>query len=56
MEFRVKIKENEYFWGGPVGCGTDMPVTKDSKYERDFRTWAHNQMMPLFVSSCGRYT
>ena len=26
MEFRVKIKENEYFWGGPVGCGTDIAI------------------------------
>ena len=55
MKFKVKIKENEYFWGGPVGCGTDMPINKDSKYDRDFRAWAHNQMMPLFVSTEGRY-
>ncbi len=55
MEFRLKIKENEYFWGGAVGCGTDMPIGKDSDYYRDFRTWAHNQMMPFFISTEGRY-
>ena len=55
MEFRIKIKENEYFWGGAVGNGTDMPINKHSKYCQDFRHDASNQMMPLFLSSEGRY-
>ena len=55
MILRVEIKENEYFWCGEVNSGTDMPINKESKYDRDFRTYAHNQMMPLVLSSLGRY-
>ncbi len=32
-----------------------MPIFKDSSYSRDYRTRAHNQFMPLFISSRGRY-
>lgn len=55
MEFRVKIKNNEHFWGGAVADGTSMPISKDSTYSNDFRNDAHNQFMPLFLSSLGRY-
>ena len=55
MELRVKIKENEYFWGGAVADGTSMPISIGSDYSRDFRSDAHNQFMPLFLSSMGRY-
>ena len=55
MLFRLKIKENEYFWGGAVSDGADMPINKNSLYSRDFRNDAHNQFMPLFLSSLGRY-
>lgn len=55
MLFKTKIKENEYFWGGEVASGTQMPISATSNYCRDFRADAHNQMMPLFLSSQGRY-
>lgn len=55
MLFKVKIRENECFWGGAVADGLGMPISKDSTYSMDFREDAHNQMMPLFLSSDGRY-
>ena len=55
MFFKTKILENEYFWGGDVNSGYDMPIGKDSTYSRDFRYRAHNQFMPMFISSKGRY-
>ena len=55
MTFKTKILENEYFWGGDVASGTDMPISSSSKYCRDFRIHAHNQFMPMFISSKGRY-
>jgi hypothetical protein len=55
MIFKVEIKENEYFWGGEVNSAPDMPISRDSKYSRDFRVDNHNQFMPMFISSKGRY-
>ena len=55
MLFRLKIKENEYFWGGAVADGADMPITIGSTYSKDYRNDASNQFMPLFLSSLGRY-
>ena len=55
MIFKTKILDNEYFWGGDVDSGAQMPVSKDSVYSRDFTKWARNQFMPMFISSCGRY-
>ena len=55
MIFKLEIKENEYFWGGAVGNGIEMPINKNSTYCHDFRQDAHNQFMPLFLSTQGRY-
>ncbi|MBO5440792.1 MAG: glycoside hydrolase [Clostridia bacterium] len=55
MFFKIKILDGEYFWGGDVNSGYDMPICKDSTFNRDFRYHAHNQFMPLFISSKGRY-
>ncbi len=55
MVFKTKFKENEYFRDGEVASGTEMPINEKSNYCRDFRTDATNQMMPLFLSSMGRY-
>ncbi len=55
MIFKTKILDGEYFWGGCVNDGTDMPICKDSIYCRDYRIHAHNQFMPFFISSKGRY-
>ena len=55
MILRVKIKDGEYFWCGEVNSANDMPLTKGMKYDRDFRFTSRNQMMPLVLSSMGRY-
>lgn len=55
MLFKTEILDGEYFWGGDVASGTQMPICKDSSYDRDFRRYAHNQFMPFFISSRGRY-
>ena len=55
MILKTKIKDNEYFWGGDAASGLQMPISKDSKYSRDFRSDATTQCMPMFLSSMGRY-
>ena len=55
MEYRVKFLPGEYFWGGATVFGTDMPINAESAYSRDFTLDPRNQMMPLFLSSKGRY-
>ena len=55
MEYRVKFLENEYFYGGAVVNSTDMPISSGSRYDRDYTRGGGNQMMPLFLSTKGRY-
>ncbi len=56
MEFRVKILEDEYFWGGPATRGTEMPISAaNTDYDRNWLVRPDNQMMPMFLSSKGRY-
>ncbi|MBE6673881.1 MAG: hypothetical protein E7596_02100 [Ruminococcaceae bacterium] len=55
MIFKTKIQDGEYFWGGDVFHGTEMPISKDSTYSHNFIKNQHNQFMPLFLSSKGRY-
>lgn len=56
MNYTFKIKENEYWWGGSVNYGTQMPFSRSTKrFVADFRYYAPNQTMPLFLSSKGRY-
>lgn len=56
MKFCVTFLEGEYFWGGAVANGTDMPINVQSNYFRDYTNTADgNQMMPFFVSNKGRY-
>lgn len=55
MELKVKLLENEYWWGGSVALSEYMPLSKDSPdYELDMY-YGYNQTMPLYVSSLGRY-
>ena len=56
MKLTVEIKENEYWWGGSVTDGGEMPFSQRTLFSRDFRRgWISNQTMPLFLSSHGRY-
>jgi len=55
MELRVKLLDNEYWWGGSVANADPMPLSKNSPdYELDMY-YGYNQTMPLYISSLGRY-
>lgn len=54
--FRIKIMEDEYWWGGSSAEAAKgvMPLSEKSEYTVDLRKTG-NQTMPLFISSKGRY-
>ncbi len=54
MEIKVKILENEFWWGGSSANSMELPITEKSGYFLNMYD-GHNQTMPLFVSSKGRY-
>ena len=47
MEFRLRFLENEFFWGGAVANGLDMPITAGSEYARDYTDGGRNQLRRL---------
>ena len=52
----VSMLENEFWWGGVIHHGRQMPLTATSTYAVDLaREAAGNQSSPLFVSTKGRY-
>ena len=53
----IKMLDNEYWWGGIVNLGTEMPYSKESDHECDITTikLSLDQSAPLFISSKGRY-
>lgn len=57
MKKRLEILDNEYWWGGVVAHGTEMPLSKKSRYKfnayEDFPEG--NPFNGIFVSSAGRY-
>ena len=54
MDLKVKILENEYWWGGSSAHGEQQPFSAESEYKFDM-TFGLNQTMPTFISSKGRY-
>ena len=53
---RIKINENEYWWGISVSEGVDLPLGKDSDYTLSINGKSNNdQFAPFLVSSYGRY-
>lgn len=53
---KTKILANECWYGGAVYEGYRQPISIESIVEWDFReNPTHNQIMPLFLSSKGRY-
>lgn len=53
---RIKILENEYWYGSCVKYGVNMPLHKESNCVLDFTSNATpNQAMPFLLSSKGRY-
>lgn len=56
MIYRFEIIEDEFWWGGSIDFGTQMPFSRSTVgFVHDFRVNAPNQTMPFFVSSKGRY-
>ena len=50
----VQILESEYWWGGIVDIGMDMPWDRSSVCTIDPSTMGRDQRSPLFISSFGR--
>jgi len=54
-ESEIFIEENEYWWGGVVGLGSNMPYLKPLKeFDLALENY-NNQVVPLFLSNKGRY-
>ena len=53
---KTTMLKNEFWYGGAVYEGYRQPVGADDIVDWDFReNLTHNQIMPLFLSSKGRY-
>ncbi|WP_182201342.1 glycoside hydrolase family 31 protein [Paraliobacillus salinarum] len=53
---KIKMLENEYWYGGYVHEGINQPIGKEDTYKVDlFLNQTPNQVMPLFLSTKGRY-
>jgi len=53
---KLKIQSNEYWWGGSVNRGHEMPICETSVCSFDlFGEGETDQFAPLLVSSKGRY-
>ena len=50
----ILILENEYWWGGIVDIGMEMPWDRTSVCTIDPSTMGKDQRSPLFLSSLGR--
>ena len=56
MQLTINIYDDEYWWGTTSALGTKMPFSKETELVIDLNTSAaYNQIMPLLVSSKGRY-
>lgn len=54
MKLTVKILNGEYWWGGSSAVIDALPIHVGSRYALDMYD-GHNQTMPLYLSSQGRY-
>lgn len=52
---KIQILNGEYWWGGVVDLGAQMPYGCDSDCEIDVGNTGEDQSAPLFLSSRGRY-
>ena len=54
--YKIDILENEFWYGGAVKDGVQMPFGKDSEYSVDFTSDnKYNQVSTAFLSTAGRY-
>lgn len=54
-ETDIKFEKDEYWWGGVVAFGSQMPYLKPVKeFDLSLQNY-NNQVVPLFVSNKGRY-
>lgn len=51
---RISILENEYWWGGVVDEGINMPWSRETEYRLDFSGDGIDQCSPLLLSNKGR--
>lgn len=54
QDILVKFLPGEYWWGGVINEGVNMPYG-DAPYARDLRATDDNQAAPLLLSNLGRY-
>ncbi len=52
---KLKIEENEHWWGGAVVDGSLMPFGRAEYYYNQYADTRGNQAQPLLISSTGRY-
>ncbi|GAB6008405.1 glycoside hydrolase, partial [Dysgonomonas reticulitermitis] len=54
-ETAIPLEQGEYWWGGAVALGSHMPYLKPVKEFNLALQNNNNQVVPLFLSSKGRY-
>ncbi len=55
FESHIKFQENEYWWGGVVAYGSQMPYIQPvAEFDLVLQN-GNNQVVPFFLSSKGRY-
>lgn len=54
MQYRFKMLENEYWWGGTSVDGSVSPFDSNTNIERNYVADSPNQTMPMFLSNMGR--
>ena len=56
VDITINIADNEYWWGMASSLGVNMPFSKDTELNISLKERSlSNQLMPLLVSSKGRY-
>ncbi len=54
MQLKLKLFENEYWWGGSSALGDYFPLGEKSDFSME-RTYTSNETAPFLVSTKGRY-
>ena len=54
MNYKIKMLDGEFWWGGTSNDGTYAPYNRETDLKRDFRISASNQTMSMYLSNLGR--